>query len=273
MLETDSSHTASHDASKSGVEAAAEPVAPTAAVRDVDDLGELARAWARTRASNAPLSVFRFRLVLTLAFALVAAFVMVLTYRDLDFAVSRASPLPVGDLRSKWLSHEGPLPLVDNTYVSAENFMPTRAHTLKFLDDPGGEGDARNVYFCPLSGVLVVSRGPVPPPIPGAAVPPAFESLVSSGRASRGEVPLAVAASGRLFYGYDAPSEYLPIVGTFARLTGTSPSSMWLLLDGETPSRAYWAIGVWAFALGLVLTAFIFLWRAVRALRDFRRSA
>jgi hypothetical protein len=86
-------------------------------------------------------------------------------------------------------------------------------------------------------------------------------------------LPLTITASGRLFYGYHAPDEFLPIVGTFARLTGSAPSSMWLLVDRQTPSQSYWAIGVWTFAVLLVITALIFLRRAFRAWREFQRSA
>lgn len=210
------------------------------------------------------------RIGVTLALAVAAALVMVITASSFAFWTEPGEPRSLGNLREQYIAGArdgafGPA----NAHVAMQGLVPTRL--VAVADAPSASASATGyLFFCPLRRVVVFTHVPpvvAPDPASPAVADPRLASLVKDGLALPEETAISVAVAGRLLRGDQAPSELEPFVLSFAQRVQRSPDELWVLVDGARPSDASWAPVVWALAAAAPLLSLFFLVRAVRQRR------
>ncbi len=268
MPDSDPSHTASTDPRK-------------------EELATLFRQWdaaddgAGQRARVEVQGIW-LRIGVTVALAVAAAVVMLMTASSFGFWTEPGAPRQLGNVRDQYVagaesmgSPSGLLPESfgpANGHVALDGLVPTRP--VAVADDPSApEGATAYLFFCPLRRIVVFTHEPiVVGPNPAAAADPRLAKLVADGLALPEETAVSVAVQGRLLRGDQAPGELEPFVQSFAQRVQRSPDDLWVLIDGARPSDAKWAPIVWALAAAAPLLSLLFLVRAVRQRRAGARS-
>lgn len=241
MPDSDPSHTASRDPRK-------------------DELASLFREWdAGGSAVSKRGQGIGVRVAITLVLALIAGAVMFATASSFAFWSEPSTARDLGDLRARFGGDVAIGP--DNGHVALRGLVPTR---LVAVAETSSAKDASGyLYFCPIAKVVVYSARAVVLD-PDAKPDPRLDALVRSGLALPVETAASTTATGRLVRGDAAPSELAPFVQSFAQRVQQMPADLWVLLDGDAPRDASWALIVWLLAAAAPLLSLAFLVRAWR---------
>jgi len=248
MPDSDPSHTASTDPRK-------------------EELATLFRQWdagddgAGQRARVEVQGIW-LRIGVTLALAVAALSVMLVTASSFAFWSEPSEPRALGNVRDQ------PEVALAPGHIAMSGLVPTR---LVAVADGPGAAPRGYLFFCPLRRIVVLT--PTAIAASSALADPRVARLVEAGLALPEETALSVAAQGRLLRGDAAPSELEPFVQSFAQRTQQSPSDLWVLLDGARPSDASWVPVVWGLAALAPLLSLVFLVRAVRRRRPAGANA
>ena len=219
---------------------------------DVESQGQSSEGTSRS------VSFDVFHLWGTLTFLLVALSVWMLwmTRTELAYWLQRGKPpVEAGRLVEKWKAGERELWLESNTFVHASGLfstMESEAHA----DDAGSEElsdpDVFRFFLCPLYNIVVRTREPFTPKPERAAwnleLDSELVSLVVNKQAFASDLSNEVRVTGRLLRATDAPYWYRKPLLYFARRGHLDPKSLWLFLDGESPTTygsyaTLWGLG------------------------------
>lgn len=243
MPESETPHTASADPRK-------EELADLFRGWDRDEVG----AKVRRRVESQGLAV---RLAITVALAIAAATICVLTAPSFAFWLEPSLARDLGDLRAR----VGDATPLEPGHVLVAGLVPTRAVPVSDRPEPSAP-ETGTIYFCPLRDIVVFTRDSLTPP--DVATPdPRLADLVRAGLALPEETALSLTAQGRLMPANAAPPALVPFVDRYAKRLQKSPAELWVLVDGARPSDARWAPVVWALACAAPILSLAFLLRAV----------
>lgn len=206
------------------------------------------------------------RVGVTIALALLAGVVMLMTAANVGFWAEPSSARDLGDVREDYLASRATVGLAANSHVALRGLVPTR---LVAVAEPGDQAASRaSLFFCPLQRIVVFTTQPLAiDPTLAAKADSRLAKAVADKLALPEETALSIAVQGRLLRGDAAPSELEPFVQSFAQRTQQAPADLWLMLDGAKPSDETWALIVWGLAGFAPLLSLVFLVRAVRRRR------
>ena len=245
MPDSDPSHTASADPRK-------------------EELTDLFRGWERDDAGagvrqRVEAQGLLVRAAITLALAVGAVVILVLTAPSFAFWLEPSLARDLGDLRARHAA--GETTALEPGHVLVSGLVPTRAVAVSDRPEPTAP-ETGTIYFCPLQGIVVFTRDLLDAPSTSAP-DPRLADLVRSGVALPEETALSLSAQGRLMPADEAPPALVPFVERYAKRLQRNPGELWVLIDGARPSDVRWAPVVWALAGAAPILSLAFLLRAV----------
>jgi hypothetical protein len=220
-----------------------------------------------------------FHLWGTMTFLLVAlsAWMLWMTRTELAYWLQRGSPpMDAGSLVNKWKAGQHELGLPSNVFVHASGLFSTLESEGRAPSDATEEQSDPDMYrffLCPLYNIVVRTRQPFTPKPEREAwnleLDAELVPLIVGKRAFPSDLANEVKVTGRLLRATDAPYWYRKPLLYFARRGRLDPQSLWLFLDGESPSTygiyvTLWGLGWLTILMSLGLYSRQY-WRRRRA--------